>query len=153
MAAETITLEYTNSTSVVYSIQLCNFLDEEIPRRVVGEAALERTILGMNYSTGPSVKHKSIWTINALLENRVTGFATKGGASYNDVALLREMYDAWDTDRANGLTAQISITDEVLQLSSAYTANGWFTEPPVLSVVGDYGSKLINVSFSITEIP
>ena len=46
MAAEIITLQYTSGSSVAYSLVLSSFLDEEIPRKIVGEAAIERTILG-----------------------------------------------------------------------------------------------------------
>ena len=40
MAAEIITLQYTSGSSVAYSLVLSSFLDEEIPRKIVGEAAI-----------------------------------------------------------------------------------------------------------------
>jgi hypothetical protein len=152
MAAEIITLQYTSGSSVAYSLVLSSFLDEEIPRKIVGEAAIERTILGMTYSTGPSVKHRNIWTLNALLKNEVTSTATKGGTTYNEVGLLREMYDAWDTDRANGLAAKCVLTDGLLSFGSSYVADVWFSEPPVYSLMSSYASKYISVVMGLTEV-
>lgn len=153
MAADIIRLTYTSSTNDIYVLDIDRFLDEEIPRRIIGEAELERTILGMSYSRGPSVKHRNLWVINTMVENRVTAKATLNSVNYNEVILLKQMYDAWDTDRANGLVALVNIVDNVLEPSSPYMASGWFTEPPALSVVGSYGSKAINAVFSLTEVP
>jgi hypothetical protein len=150
--ADTIELEYTSNAGDVYYLELIQFLDDEFPRRIIGEAALERSILGMNYSSGPSVKHKNIWVINTLVRNEVTTRATKNGTDFNELQLLKQLYDAWDTDRANALQAKIEVNDNVLGGGVTYSSYGWFTEPPVYSLAGNYGSGYINAVFSLTEV-
>jgi len=150
--ADYVQLDYTSNAGDTYYIKFYNFLDEEVPRRLIGEAELERSILGMNYSSGPSVKHKNLWVINASVQNKVTANAQKNGANFNEVQLLKQIYDAWDTDRANGLRARITVTDTVLGGGTSYSSFGWFTEPPAYSVVGSYGSGEINAVFSLTEV-
>lgn len=152
MAADSITIGFTSASGDIYSLILSDFLDEEIPRRILGEAELERSVLGMNYSAGPSVKHRNLWVINVALKNKVTANATKNAVNYNEVTLLKEMYDAWDTDRANGLVSRVSISDEILEPVAPLTTNGWFTEPPTFAVIGNYGSNLLNAVFSLTEV-
>jgi hypothetical protein len=149
---ETITLAYTSNAGVSYQIEFDRFSDDEIPRRIIGQTNIEFAALGTAYATGPTVKQPKIWSINALVNNAVTSKALKNSTNYNEARLITELYDAWDTDRANGLAARCVISDNIFTFGSTYAADGWFTEPPSFSVVGNYGSNIINVILGLTEV-
>lgn len=150
--ADTVILSYTSSPGDVYQIEFDRFVDEEIPRQTIGQTNIEFAVLGTAYGQGPSVRQPNIWTINTLASNRVTSKALKNAANYNEVQLIKELYAAWDLDRANGLAARCVITDSVLMFGGTYTADTWFSEPPVYSVIGSFGSGLINVVFGLIEV-
>jgi len=152
MAIGTFRLQYTSNASNLYQIDFRHFLDEEIPRKTLGQTNINFSVLGVPYGVGPAVTQPSIWTLNCALENKVTSFALKNSASYNEVRLLKELYLAWDTDRANGLAAKCVLTDGLLSFGSSYVADVWFSEPPVYSLMSSYASKYINVVMGLTEV-
>lgn len=152
MSADNIRLTYSSNAGVAYSIYFDRFLDEEIPRTTLGQAEVNYAVLGAKYATGPAVTQPNIWTINSALRNQVTNRAYKDLAQYNEVQLIKELYAAWDTDRANGLAAKCTIEDQILGFGITYSAETWFTEPPTYTLIGGYGSGLIQVVFGLTEV-
>jgi len=152
MALETFRLQYTSNSSDVYRIDFRHFLDEQIPRQTLGQTNINFSVLGVPYGTGPAVSQPSIWTVNCALENKVTTHALKNSVSYNEVRLLKEMYSAWDNDRANGLAAKCVLTDGLMSFGSSYVADVWFSEPPVYSLMASYANNYINVVLGLTEV-
>lgn len=152
MAREDLRLTYSSNAGVTYSIYFDNFLDSQIPRSTLGQGSIQYGVLGTTYSQGPAALQPNIWTIDAIAQNRVTSRALKNSAQYNEVRLIKEMYLAWDTDRANGLAAKCQVQDQVLGFGTTYTAEAWFTDPPTYTIIGDYSSKLIQVVFGLAEV-
>lgn len=152
MAQDNLRLIYSSNAGVTYSIYFDHFLDEEIPKTTLGQSEINYAVLGAKYATGPAVTQPNIWTINSALKNYVTNRAFKNSTQYNEVRLLKELYSAWDVDRANGLAAKCVIEDDILGFGTTYQAEAWFTEPPTYTLIGGYSSGLIQVVFGLSEV-
>ena len=132
MAAGEFTVTY-DSTTVTFN----KFSGDDLPRAYLGQASLEFSALGAGYATGPSRRQRKLWSIAA--------FATKQQAL--DILTL---FEAWDTDRATGInSAEVAVQDELL--GSTVTANGFFTDPPVITKLSPGNNVMFLVTFAITE--
>lgn len=150
--ADNLRIGYTSSAGVVYALDIYEFENETLPRQYIDNAAVDFTQLGSTFSTGPVGTQAKIWTVNTYLRNEITNNAQKNATPYNELRVLREMFDAWDLDRGNGLAARCALEDNLLNFGTTYTANVWFTSAPAIALAGSYGSKVASVVFGLTEV-
>ena len=96
-----IGLSYTsqeNEGAPAIEILLTQFTDEDIPRTYQETASFTTSANGASVITGPAFRQKYIWGISVLV--------TKAQALKID-----EIFQSWDSDRANGYTAAVGVTD------------------------------------------
>lgn len=130
-----ITLTY--GTRVV---RLERFSGGGAARSYVEAASLNFAATGSAVMSGSTRNVRRLWTVSSLVEK--------------DVAFtLDDLYKAWDTTRATGAVATVSFRDEVTVLNPAAPtiASAVFSQPVTIEV-GENGSPLYRVSFSVTEV-
>jgi hypothetical protein len=64
-----------------------------------------------------------------------------------EAALFDQMFQAWDTDRSNGIAAAVGITDQTF--GSTVTTSAVITTPPTYNRMGP---KYMLLSFGLTEV-
>lgn len=130
-----ITLTYGGS-----SIRLERFSGAGAQRSYVDSATLNFGATGSAIQSGSSRNVRRVWTINTVAEREAT-------------YALEDLYEAWDTARATGAIAVVTLVDEVTASTAgtAITATTVFSEPLTIELFGN-GSPLYRVSFGLTEV-
>tara|TARA_B100000902_G_scaffold353442_1_gene364879 strand:+ start:457 stop:852 length:396 start_codon:yes stop_codon:yes gene_type:complete len=120
-----------------YNITLDRFGGGGAQRTYVDTATLNFSTTGTAIQSGSSRAARRLWAVDLLL-NKADAFE------------LQDLYEDWDTARAGGSAAIISLTDQITGRNS-FTANTVFTEAVNIELVGN-GAPLYRVSFSLTEV-
>jgi len=130
-----IGVSYTPSGgSPVYDFIFDNFGDNALPRSYQGGASFDQSANGTSIINGPAFRQKYIWVISSIV--------TKAEAASFD-----EMFQAWDTDRAEGIPAALGITDNTFGPSVSTSA--------IISTSPSYtrlGPQFMLVSFALAEV-
>lgn len=134
MASITISYTAQHGANTAYSLEIKEFSNEDLPRAFSGNFSFENSANGTSILSGPSYRQKRIWAIDAPLQEP-------------DVQELYNMFNAWDTDRANGLPVGCSIVDDTF--IETISVNAVFSTPPSFTQLGAYGFL---VSFGLTEV-
>ena len=130
-----IGISYTPSGgSPVYSFLFSEFMDGTLPRSYLDTASFGFSGTGAPIISGNPVVQKRIWAISSPLP-------------VSEAATFDQMYRAWDTDRANGLSAAVGIIDETF--GSPVNSSAVFSTAPTYSKFGPY---YMIVSFGLTEV-
>lgn len=134
MAGPLIGISYTDSGSNVYNFQIDNFGDNAMPRSYMNSASFDMSANGASILGGPAYSQKYQWVISTLMDT-------------TDAESFDAMFQAWDTDRAAGLTAACGIVDETW--GPDVTTNAVFVTAPAYTYMGP---KLTMVSFGLQEV-
>lgn len=130
-----IGVSYTPSGGTpVYSFTFENFTDNALPRTYQSNASFSQSANGTSIISGPAYRQKYIWAISALVP---TSEATSFDA----------MFQAWDTDRSNGLAAACGVADETF--GSTVSSSAVFSTPPSYIRMGP-GFTMI--AFGLVEV-
>lgn len=130
-----IGVSYTPSGgSPVYSFTFDNFTDNALPRTYDGSASFSSSANGTSILDGPAYKQKYIWAISSIVP-------TATASSFDS------MFQAWDTDRSDGLPAACGVSDETF--GSTVNTSAIFSTPPSYVRLSPYYTLL---SFGLTEV-
>ena len=123
-----------------YTVRLERFSGGGAQRSYIDTASLNFSATGSAIQSGNTRAARRLWTVNLLAEKA-------------DAFLLEDLYEAWDTMRATGANAIVSISDEVTVRDSTtpISANTVFTDPVGIELLGN-GSPLYRVSFGLSEV-
>lgn len=99
MAAPIIGISYTADEGTAYNFQIDNFGDNAYPRSYTGSVSFDMSANGANLLGGPAYRQKYQWVISTIMQT-------------TDAEAFDVMFQAWDADRAAGLTAACGITDQ-----------------------------------------
>lgn len=109
-------------------------------RSYVEAASLSFASTGSAIMSGSNRNVRKLWTVSSLVEKA-------------DAFALDELYKEWDSTRATGAVATVTLRDEVTVLNPASpTILATVFSQPVTIEVGENGSPLYRVSFSLTEV-
>ena len=134
MAGPIIGISYTASGRTAYTFQIDNFGDNAMPRSYVGSASFDMSANGASILGGPAFRQKYQWVISTLMK--------RADAESFDV-----MFQAWDTDRAAGLTAACGSTDQTW--GPDVDTSAVFVTPPSFTYLSP---RLMLVSFGLQEV-
>ncbi len=118
----------------VYSFTFDNFGDNSLPRTYQSTASFSQSANGTTILGGPAFRQKYLWVISSLITTV-------------KAAEIDEMFQAWDTDRANGLPAAVGVTDTTF--GPVVNANARISTPPTYSRMSPV---LTMVTFGLTEV-
>ena len=135
MTAKLLGISYTPSGgSPVYNFQIDNFGDNAMPRTYVGSISYDMSASGANLLGGSAYAQKYQWVVSTIMDT-------------TDALSFDQMFQAWDTDRAAGLTAACGIVDQTW--GPDVTASAVFVTAPSYTRLGP---KLTLVSFGLQEV-
>ena len=120
--------------SPVYSFTFDNFGDNALPRSYQATASFSQSANGAAILSGPAYRQKYIWVISSIIKTTE--------ASQFDV-----MFQAWDTDRSQGLAAACGVIDQTF--GATVTTSTIFSTPPTYVRMGP---QFTMVSFALTEV-
>jgi len=130
-----IGVSYTPSGgSPVYSLLFTDFSDNSLPRSYLGNTSFTQSANGASIIAGPAFRQKYVWVISSIVTKE-------------EAALFDQMFQAWDTDRSNGIAAAVGITDQTF--GSTVTTSAVITTPPTYNRMGP---KYMLLSFGLTEV-
>ena len=130
-----IGVSYTASGgSPVYSFTFDNFGDNALPRAYQSTASFSQSANGTSIIAGPAYRQKYIWAVSSIIETTV--------AAQFDV-----MFQAWDSDRADGLPAACGVIDETF--GAVVSTSAIISTPPSYVRMGP---KFTMVAFALTEV-
>ena len=109
----TITLAYDTNTLV-----LSEFTSPQIIRQRIGVAGVEYSQYGNRVGIGNAYTARYQFVVSALLTT-------------TERDTLESLFDAWDTARAGGAAAEVTVTDDTF--GTQVVQGCWFIEPPVYS--------------------
>lgn len=116
-----------------WNIVFEQFTSAELPRQYSNSIKWERTGAGSLALSGPRYRQKYIWTVDCIV-------------SASQALELDQMYQAWDYDRAFGLSVACGLIDRTfgpeLNLAAA------FSVPPTYT----YATGNTIVSFGLQEV-
>lgn len=116
-----------------WNVVLEQFTSPDFPRTYAADVKWERTGSGALAVSGPRYRQKYIWTIDCII--------------LADQALeLDALYQAWDYDRAFGLSVACGIADRTF--GPELTTNAAFSVPPKYT----YAAGNTIVSFGLQEV-
>ena len=128
-------ISYTPSAGTpVYDILLTKFTDNALPRVYDSSLNYGQSVTGASVLTGPAFTQKYIWTISCHL--------TKTQAIELDA-----MFQAWDQDRSNGLSAAVGLIDRTF--GPEVNTSALFSTPPSYVY---YSASLVIVTFGLSEV-
>ena len=120
--------------SPVYSFVFSNFGDSALPRSYQSEASFSQSANGTTILDGPAYRQKYIWVFSSIIPT-------------SEAVQLDAMFQAWDTDRSNGLPVACGVTDETF--GSTVTTSAVFSTPPTYVRMGP---QFTMVAFGLTEV-
>ena len=120
--------------SPVYSFVFNNFGDNALPRSYQSEASFSQSANGTTILDGPAYRQKYIWVLSSIIPT-------------SEAVQLDAMFQAWDTDRSNGLPVACGVTDETF--GSTVTTSAVFSTPPTYVRMGP---QFTMVAFGLTEV-
>lgn len=134
MAGPIIGISYTADSGGAYNFQVDNFGDNAMPRSYTGSVSFDMSANGANILGGPAYRQKYQWVIATLMPTVV--------AKEFDA-----MFQAWDADRAAGLTAACGVTDQTW--GPVVDTDAVFVTPPTYTRMSP---QLTMVSFGLQEV-
>lgn len=135
MTAKRIGISYTPSGGgTAFNVLIDNFGDNAYPRTYTNSATFDLSANGTNIMGGPAFRQKYQWVISSIVTNEQA----------QDVDA---MFQAWDSDRAQGLAAAVGITDQTF--GADVDTDAVFVSAPVFTRMG---VKLTMVSFGLQEV-
>jgi hypothetical protein len=129
-----IAISFTSSASSVYNFVFDKFLEDGIPRTYEASQNFSFSVNGTALLTGPARQQRYIWAISTILDD-------------STAAELDEMFQAWDIDRAQGLSVAIGLIDSTF--GDTLNKNTVFSTPPTFQ---KFGPNHKIVSFGLTEV-
>ena len=134
MAGPIIGISYTADSGTAYNFQIDNFGDNAMPRTYTASATFDMSANGASILGGPAFRQKYQWVISTIMP-------TATAESFD------AMFQAWDTDRASGLTAACGITDQTW--GPDVDTDVVFVTPPSYTRLSP---QLALVSFGLQEV-
>ena len=134
MAGPIIGISYTADGGTASNFQIDNFGDNAMPRSYVSNARFNLSANGASILGGPAYRKKYQWVISTVM-------------STSDAEAFDVMFQAWDTDRAAGLTAACGVTDQTW--GPDVSTNAVFVTPPTYTRMSPI---LTLVSFGLQEV-
>ena len=134
MAGPIIGISYTASGGAAYTFQIDNFGDNAMPRSYVGSANFDMSANGASILGGPAFRQKYQWVISTLMKRE-------------DAENFDVMFQAWDADRATGLTAACGVIDQTW--GPDVDTDAVFVTPPSYTRLSP---RLMLVSFGLQEV-
>lgn len=127
-------------THGTHTVRLEMFGGGGVTRQYVDAATLNFSATGSAIQSGNTRVARRLWTVSLLADN---------DTAYD----LEDLYRAWDTLRATGAVAIVTLVDEVnvRNPASPTTASTVFTEPVNIEVVPN-GAGYYRVSFGLNEV-
>lgn len=130
-----IGLSYTpDSGSPVYNVLFRDFTSRELPRTYLSNAAFSNSANGTVILDGPAFRQKYAWAIDCQL-------------SKADALELKALFEAWDTDRSNGLPVACGISDQTF--GDQIDTSALITTPPSFTY---FSRNLVIVNIGLTEV-
>lgn len=129
-----IGISFTSSGSTEYSFIFTNFGDTEMPRSYQSTASFSLSANGTSILGGPAYRQKYQWVMSSIV--------TKDEALSIDA-----LFQAWDTDRAQGLPAACGVTDQTF--GPEVSTSAVFATPPSYNRLSP---RLTLVSFGLEEV-
>ena len=131
-----IAIAYTQQLggSSSWNVQFTDFTSGDLPRQYENAAAFNRSQTGALIQSGPRFTQKYMWTIDCMVDTNVA----------ED---LDALYSAWDSDRAQGQSVAVGITDATF--GSTLTSQATFTSAPTFTYASP--RKTI-VSFGLMQV-
>lgn len=129
-----IGISFTPSGGSELSFVFNNFGGNELPRLYLSTASFAVSANGTSILGGPAYRQKYQWIMSSVVEKA-------------EAEQIDQLFQAWDTDRAQGLPAACGIVDQTF--GPEVSTNAIFVTPP--SYVR-YGPRLMLVSFGLEEV-
>ena len=120
--------------SPVYNFVFNEFTSNTLPRSYLDGAAFDRSANGASILTGSPFRQKYIWAISTVV-------------SKADAISFDAMFQAWDTDRGNGLAAAVGVADETF--GTTVNTSAVFSTAPTYD---RWGPQFVLLSFGLTEV-
>lgn len=135
MAAPGITLTFGAQT-----LRLERFNGAGAQRSYIDTASIQFSVTGSAVQSGSTRPTRKLWTISTVLEK-------------DDAYDILDLYEAWDTERATGAVAVLTLVDEITTRNpgAPITASVVFSDPANIELIGN-GSPLYRVSFGLSEV-
>lgn len=130
----TIGVSFTPNGGAASQVIFDNFGGTDIPRIYSDAASFSKSANGTSIISGPAYRQKYIWPISSVLTNA-------------DAIKFDGIFTSWDTDRSNGLSAAVGVTDQTF--GTAVTTSAIFSTPPTYTRMGPNHTM---VSFGLTEV-
>jgi hypothetical protein len=129
-----IGLSYTSqSGGTVYNVVIKELTGNALARTYVNNSNFQYSQNGASVLEGPAYRQKYAWTVSAYLTPA-------------EALTIDGMFQAWDTDRGQGLPAAIGVTDELF--GGVVDTSAVFTVPPAFTRLSD---RTWQVDFAIQE--
>ena len=120
--------------SPVYNFLFYNFGGNDLPRTYQAQTSFSQSANGTSILDGPSYRQKYIWALSSVVTTA-------------EAAQIDAMFQAWDSDRSEGLPAACGVIDETF--GATVTANAIFSTVPTYTRMGP---QFMMVSFGLSEI-
>ena len=134
MAGPLIGISYTADGGSVYNFQIDNFGDNAMPRSYVGSASFDMSANGASILGGPAYRQKYQWVVSTIMQT-------------TEAETFDTMFQAWDADRAAGLTAACGVIDQTW--GPDVSTSAVFVTPPSYTRLSPI---LTLVSFGLQEV-
>ena len=129
-----IGISFTSADGAVHDFVFTNFGDTEMPRSYQSTASFTLSANGTSILGGPAYRQKYQWVLSSIVETE-------------EALLLDALFQAWDTDRAQGLPAACGITDQTF--GAEVLTSAVFATPPSYNRLSP---RLTLVSFGLEEV-
>ena len=129
-----IGISFTSAESTDYSFIFTNFGDTEMPRSYQSNASFSLSANGTSILGGPAYRQKYQWILSSIVEKE-------------EAVQIDALFQAWDTDRAQGLPAACGIIDQTF--GAEVSTSAVFVTPPSYNRLSP---RLTLVSFGLEEV-
>jgi len=129
-----IGVSYTPVGGGSFNIVFDQFLGADLPRTYQQGASFSKSANGASIIQGSAYRQKYIWAISAVVTTAVA-------------IQVRQMFEAWDTDRAAGYGAAIGIADTTF--GATVSTSAVISTPPTFNRISP---THFQVSFGLTEV-
>ena len=133
MAAIAIAFTQQTGAQASWNLVFSQFTSQDYPRQWLPEAKFDRSVTGAVVLDGPQYRQKYLWTIDCIV--------TKTEAEQ-----LHALYEAWDSDRAQGYSVAVGIADNTF--AGTVNSSAVFSSPPSFTFL--HGNTIVN--FALTEV-
>ncbi len=129
-----IGISFTSADSTVHDFVFTNFGGTDMPRTYQSTSSFTLSANGTSILGGPAYRQKYQWVLSSIVGK-------------NEAIQIDALFQAWDTDRAQGLPAACGIIDQTF--GAEVSTSAVFVTPPSYNRLSP---RLTLVSFGLEEV-